>query len=100
MVVSLLLLLLEGVMKDSLPVLGVEPRKNQLDKEKTFLDPVTIEVPRLNWHGEKEISSLFYSLKLNTSGEGKYIVEQSPAAGVKVKEGSTVRIYLSDKENE
>ncbi|MBS4198861.1 stage V sporulation protein D [Bacillus sp. FJAT-49732] len=82
------------IMEDSLRALGVEPRKNQIEKEKKWNDPVMISVPDLKGMTVKEIQQQMYNLKLNVSGEGTEVVQQVPEPGVKVEEGSVVRIYM------
>ena len=85
-----------NIMKDSLQVLDVKPRKNGLEKEKNYLDPVLIEIPNLVGMNKKELSTQLLTLKLDIAGKGNKVVKQAPEAGVKVKEGSTIRIYLGD----
>lgn len=46
---------------------------------------------------KQELAQQLINLKLDVNGDGKVVVEQSPKAGVKVKEGSTVRILLGDE---
>lgn len=85
-----------NIMRDALPLLGVEPRKNQIEKERTWLDTPLVEVPDLVGMTKSEIIQAPYTLNLESSGEGNVVVEQAPRAGVKVKEGSTIRIYFSN----
>ncbi|MED3719718.1 stage V sporulation protein D [Geobacillus stearothermophilus] len=86
------------VIEDSLRVMGVKPRKDQLEKERGWDEPRVIEVPNLIGMTKKDLQEQFFDLKLDVSGEGDVIVEQSPEPGVKVKEGSTIRIYLAKRE--
>ena len=88
------------IMKDSLPALGVKPRKNQVEKEKNYLDPRVEEVPDLVGMTLKELGEQYSTFKIEKSGYGNLIVQQSPQAGVKLKEGSTIRIYLEENEVE
>ncbi|GAA0331112.1 stage V sporulation protein D [Bacillus carboniphilus] len=85
-----------NIMRDSLPLLGVEPRKDQIEKETTWLDTPLVEVPDLVGLSKKELIQAPYTLNLESSGEGDIVVEQAPRAGLKVKEGSTIRIYFSN----
>ncbi|MET3698082.1 stage V sporulation protein D (sporulation-specific penicillin-binding protein) [Bacillus oleivorans] len=85
-----------NIMRDALPLLGVEPRKNQIEKERTWLDTPIVEVPDLVGLTKSEIIQAPYTLNLEANGEGNVVVEQAPRAGVKVKEGSTIRIYFSN----
>lgn len=86
-----------NIMKDSLPALGVEPRKNQVEKELTWMDTPMIEVPDLVGLTNKEIRQIYVNLKINVRGEGDKVVKQSPSAGTKVKEGSTIMIYMNEE---
>ena len=84
------------IMKDSLPALGIKPRDKQVEKKKTYLDPVEEEVPDLVGLTLRDLSEQYSRFKIAASGKGNRIVQQSPKAGVKLKEGSTIRIYLDE----
>lgn len=83
-----------NIIKDSMRVLGIEQRENQLEKETTWLDTPMVEVPNLVGLEKKEIINQLFNLKLDISGDGDRIVKQDPDPGAKVEEGSTIRIYL------
>ena len=83
---------------DSLRVMGVEPRKDQIEKELKWNDPVMVEVPDLVGISKREIRELMVNLKIDSSGEGEVVVKQTPKAGVKIKEGSTIRLYFGESE--
>ncbi|MGM9925277.1 MAG: stage V sporulation protein D [Bacillus sp. (in: firmicutes)] len=85
-----------NIMKDSLISLGVEPREGGLKKEKTLTDPVMLEVPNIVGMTKKDLSTQLSTLKLDIAGKGDKVVRQAPEAGVKVKEGSTIRVYLGE----
>ena len=72
---------------DSLRVMGVEPRKDQIEKELKWNDPVMVEVPDLVGISKREIRELMVNLKIDSSGEGEVVVKQTPKAGVKIKRG-------------
>lgn len=82
------------ILEDSLRALNVKPRANQIEKEKKWNDPVLISVPDLKGMTVKEIQQQMFNLQLKASGEGTTVVQQSPEPGVKVEEGSSVRVYL------
>lgn len=86
-----------SIIKDSLSVMEVKPRKKQIEKERTWTDTPLVEVPKLIGQTTEEIHNAFYNLDIDASGSGKHVIEQSPSPGTKVKEGSTIRIYLGDK---
>ncbi|WP_153124230.1 stage V sporulation protein D [Peribacillus tepidiphilus] len=85
-----------NIMEDALVALDVKPREKQIEKEKSWLDPIMIEVPNLVGMTKKELTNQLFTLKLDIAGKGNKVVKQAPDAGVKVKEGSTIRIYLGE----
>ncbi|MED3573512.1 stage V sporulation protein D [Cytobacillus praedii] len=86
-----------NIMKDSLRAIGVEPRKDQIEKKYKWPDVPMIEVPDLVGITKQELGELFINLKIDASGTGNKVVKQTPEAGIKLKEGSTIRLYF-DKE--
>lgn len=87
-----------GIMKDGLMALGVEPRKDQIEKEIKWPDRPLITLPDLTGMTKLEITEQLLDLKIDASGEGDIVVRQSPEAGSKVKEGSTIRLYFDKDE--
>lgn len=85
------------IIKDSLRQLGVKPRTKQMEKKETWLDEKFVTVPDVLGLTKQELAEQLVNLKLDINGDGKVVVQQSPKAGVKVKEGSTVRILLGDE---
>jgi len=86
------------IIEDAMRVLEVEPRKYQIEKEMTWLDTPLVEVPDLTGMTKQEIYQKFYNLRLESEGEGKTVIDQSPEPGKKVKEGSIIRVYFGDPE--
>ena len=86
-----------NIIHDSLTVMGVEKREDQIEKEKTWLDEEMVEMPDLVGMTTKEISQAMYNLKIDSSGEGNTVVAQAPDPGVKLPAGSEIRLYMGDK---
>lgn len=84
------------IIGDSLRAMGVEPRKEQIEKEIKWPDMPMVEVPDLVGITKTEIGELMLNLKIDASGEGDTVVKQTPKAGVKLKEGSTIRLYFDN----
>ena len=84
------------IMEDSLRALEVPPRKEQIEKELTWLDTPLVEVPDLIGMSKKELQQQLINFKLDVAGEGEKVVKQLPSPGVKIKEGSTIRVYMND----
>jgi stage V sporulation protein D (sporulation-specific penicillin-binding protein) len=78
--------------------LGVEPRKDQIEKELRWPDVPPITLPDLTGLTKLEITEQLLNLKIDASGEGDIVVRQSPEAGTKVKEGSTIRLFFDKEE--
>ncbi len=86
------------IMGDSLRAMGVKPRKDQIEKELTWMDSPMIEVPDMVGMTKKDLGELYLNLKIDASGTGNTVVKQTPQPGIKLKEGSTIRLYFDDKE--
>lgn len=84
------------IMEDSLHVMGVKPRKDQIEKEKKWNDPIMVEVPNLIGLTKKDLETQLIDLKIDAAGQGSQVIKQAPEPGVKLKEGSTIRIYLGE----
>ena len=89
-----------NIMEDSLRAMGVEKRKGQIEKELAWPDVPLVEVPNLLGMSKRELQQQLVLLQLDISGEGDTVVQQSPAPGEKVKEGSTIRVYMSGKKSD
>lgn len=87
-----------SIMKDGLMAMGVEPRKDQIEKELKWPDTPLITLPDLTGLTKLEITEQLLNLKIDPSGDGDVVVRQSPEAGKKVKEGSTIRLYFGKEE--
>ncbi|MBG9445351.1 stage V sporulation protein D [Cytobacillus firmus] len=85
------------IMGDSLRAMGVKPRKDQIEKELTWMDSPMIEVPDMVGLTKKDLGELYLNLKIDASGTGNTVVKQTPQPGIKLKEGSTIRLYFDDK---
>ena len=87
-----------NIMKDSLRAMGVPARKNQVEKKMTWQDTPYIEIPDFVGMTKTELLDQMINLKIDPSGQGDVVVGQSPEAGTKVKEGSTIRIFFDKKQ--
>jgi len=87
-----------NIIEDSLLVMGVPKSPNQVEKEIVWPDVPMIEVPNLIGASKLEIQDMMVNLKIDSSGQGDIVIKQSPEAGVKLKEGSTIRLYFGSGE--
>ncbi|NGP44347.1 stage V sporulation protein D [Bacillaceae bacterium SIJ1] len=86
-----------NIIGDSLMALGVEKRSGQIEKERTYTDPILVEVPNLLGLTKKEIRHHLSSFTIEHNGEGDVIVAQAPAPGEKVEKGAVIRVYWGEK---
>ncbi|MFD3448040.1 stage V sporulation protein D [Microbacteriaceae bacterium 4G12] len=85
-----------NILREVLPAIGVEPRKGGIEKKIVYPDSPLLEVPNLIGLKVGELEEQLVDLRLEVEGKGDKVIEQSPQPGVKVKEGSTIRIRLSE----
>lgn len=88
------------VIEDSLTVMDVPLRKKQLDKEYVWPESPKVEVPHLIGRSVEDLMQDYSTFSIEVNGEGDYIINQAPDAGVKLKQGSTVRVYLGDEQKQ
>ncbi|MBM7586736.1 stage V sporulation protein D (sporulation-specific penicillin-binding protein) [Bacillus pakistanensis] len=85
-----------NIIEDSLGALGVEKRKNQIEKKTTWSDTPVVKTPDLIGLSRKELQKQLVNLKLDVSGEGNKVVSQAPDPGMKIEEGSTIRVLMGE----
>ncbi|MBS2968874.1 stage V sporulation protein D [Metabacillus sp. KIGAM252] len=85
-----------NIMRDSLPEMGVKPRKDQMEKVYKWGDTKSVEVPNLLGMEMDELREQLLNVKFDVAGNGEVVVQQSPAAGTKVKEGSSIRVFMGN----
>lgn len=91
--------LVKNIMEDALHYMNVPPRKDQLERKYVYGDTKQLEVPNLVGMSVTDIyEDLNSDFLLAKSGVGNFVTNQVPKPGVKVEQGSTIRIYLSDKD--
>ncbi|MBO0959210.1 stage V sporulation protein D [Neobacillus sp. MM2021_6] len=87
-----------NIMKDGLSAMGIEPRKDQIEKKIKWPDTPLLTLPDFVGLSKSELQEQMINLKVDASGEGDVVVKQSPEPGTKVKEGSKVRLYFGNGE--
>ncbi|MEB3100635.1 stage V sporulation protein D [Ferviditalea candida] len=90
--------IVKNIMGDALRYMGVEPRKDQINRDYKYGDIPLVEVPDLTGMTVSDIyEDMNSNFQLAKSGSGNIVVSQMPKPGVKVERGSTIRIFLADK---
>ncbi|WP_028982937.1 stage V sporulation protein D [Sporolactobacillus terrae] len=85
------------IIGDSLSAMGVKKQKGGLEKEVRYPDQPMIKIPDLKGMDKNDLRNALFNLKLETKGDGDVVTMQSPKPGIKVKQGSTIMVYLGDK---
>ncbi|MFD2656260.1 stage V sporulation protein D [Gracilibacillus thailandensis] len=85
------------IIEDSLRALGVPRQDDGIEKDYQWPESPPVEVPDLVGLNKSELQQYLVSLEVDVVGEGDYIIDQAPAAGEKVQEGSKIRLVLGDK---
>ncbi|WP_018932772.1 stage V sporulation protein D [Gracilibacillus lacisalsi] len=85
------------VIEDSLRALGVPKQDDGIEKDYQWPESPPVEVPDLVGLNKSELQQYLVSLEVDVVGEGDYIIDQAPAAGEKVQEGSKIRLVLGNK---
>ncbi|MFD1018077.1 stage V sporulation protein D [Thalassobacillus hwangdonensis] len=85
-----------NIMEDTLSALGVEKRKDGIEKEYAWPEQPLVQVPDLVGLEKKELQTYLVDLNIEASGTGDKVLQQAPAPGEKVEMGSTVRILLGE----
>ncbi|MCY0874843.1 MAG: penicillin-binding transpeptidase domain-containing protein [Firmicutes bacterium] len=88
-----------NVLADSLQYMGVQPQVTGIAKKYRYgIDPVMTTVPSLAGKSYRDAARSIIEggsiLRLSVVGDGPYVIGQAPAAGVKLPQGSMVRLYL------
>lgn len=84
------------IIGESLPLMGVDRRRDGLEKEYQWPEEPLVEVPDLIGLSPEELAEFMVNLSVEVSGTGSKIIDQEPKAGEKINQGAKVRIFLSD----
>ncbi len=92
--------MVKSILDSSLQYLEVPKRDGQLEKKNRYgLDVPYVEVPNLIGQSIQKIrQSIYYNFNLEVDGKGSVVVQQIPKSGTRIEKGSTIRIYLGDKQ--
>jgi len=87
--------IVQSILRDSLQVLNVPPRKDQLPKAYKYGDTPIVTVPDLVGATVQDLyEELNMNFVLSKSGTGNTVISQAPKPGTRVERGSTIRIYM------
>jgi len=84
-----------NILIEALPHLGVERRSEQIPKEYIWGDVRYVAVPDYIGMEKSEIN-MYTTYRIEFLGRGSVVTQQQPAAGAKIAEDGTVRLYLGE----
>ncbi len=87
--------IVQNILEDSLHVLKVPERSDQLPKTYKYGETPIVTVPDLTGATVQDIyEDMNMNFNLARSGSGTTVINQAPKAGARVEQGSTIRIYM------
>lgn len=84
------------IIEDSLSSLNIKRRSDGMDKDYLWPEQPKIRTPDLIGLTRGDLTEYMVNLRLETYGEGEYVINQTPRPGSKLEQGSTIRLYFSD----
>ena len=84
------------ILTDAINILGIKEDENVKDKVYNWNDTKYYDVPNVVGLEKKDAIKMLKNFTVTYTGSGKYVKEQSPESGKRIKEGSKVRILLGD----
>ncbi len=82
------------ILLDIIEALGIEKQEGQIEKVYQWNDEVYAEVPNVIGMTVKEATKTLSDFKVEYTGSGEKVTEQSPSAGTRLAKGSTIRLLL------
>lgn len=88
--------IIRRILSESLPILGVEKRKDGIPRTYTWMDVKCHQVENYIGLSKNKVKSPYFSFVYY--GEGDYVIDQIPKVGEMLEEGSKIMIMLGDKQ--
>lgn len=84
------------ILLDIIEALGIEKQEGGIEKDWEWSDKVYYEVSDVVGKTKEEAEELLEHFIIEYSGSGDIVISQSPEAGERLKDGSTVKLMLGD----
>ncbi len=88
------------ILLDIIDALDIEKQEGAIEKDYEWNDDVYVEVPNVIGKKVDEAKKILEDFEIEYSGNGDYVVEQSPSAKERIPKGATVRLMLGSKQKE
>lgn len=86
--------IVKNIMEDAIVALNIEKQEGGTEKKYQWYDKKYYEVENVISLSKKEATSKLKNFTVEYSGNGTTVINQSPEAGTRLPEGSSIRIYL------
>jgi len=86
----------KSVLESAISALDIKPSLDGLEKKYNWNDKKSFKVNDVVGMEVNDAIKSLKNFKVEYSGTGKIVIYQSPAAGTKVEEGSTIKLLVSD----
>ncbi len=87
------------ILLDIIDALKIEKQKGGLEKDLEWTDKITYEVPNVIGLKKEDAKKQLMNFTVEYSGDGDYVIDQSPEAKTKHEDRSVVRLMLGNKKN-
>ena len=84
----------KSIMEDAIVALDIEKQDGGTEKKYQWYDKKYYNVDDVVGMSKKEATSKLKNFSIEYSGSGNIVISQSPEAGNRIEEGSSVRLYL------
>ena len=84
----------KSILTSAIDILDIEPSKEGMPREYTWLDTKYIKLPNVIGSTKDEAKKILQGFKIEYSGIGNNIIYQSPSADYYVPEGETIKLLL------
>ena len=86
----------KSILTDVISALNIEPSDSVIPKEYQWYDTKYYTVPNVVGKSIKDAKKELKSFQIEYTGSGEKVLSQSPKAGTRIAENSTIRLLLSD----
>ena len=84
------------ILTDCINILGIEKDYDVKDKVYNWNDVKYYDVPNVVGMTKEDAIKILKKFKITYTGSGKYIKDQSPSDGERIKEGASIRLLLGN----
>ena len=84
------------ILLDIIEALNIPKQEGGIEKDWEWSDKVYYEIPNVVGKTKEEAKELLEHFTIEYSGEGEHVISQSPEAGERIEDGSTIKLMLGN----